>query len=155
MQALVLRRLLSSSSVHLDLALFQYSNGLYVKVILHLEFLSMPFDLLKPLEMGAPPVDLDHSLESENLLRPLLLKLLLLPLFFLKLGVNATPFPLRSPLLLLLVRSVRAGVERHNEFLAASFYKAIMNKYLPVCQLVVRSARRDPFFRRCTCARRP
>ena len=50
-KAIVLRRLLYSSSVSFDLAVFQDSNGFSVKNTLRLEPLSMPADLVKPLEL--------------------------------------------------------------------------------------------------------
>ncbi len=140
----------------MDLALFQESNGFSVKNTLRFYFLSLSADLVKPLELDEPSLDLDHFLESDKLLLPLPLKLPLLPFGFLKLGVNVVPFPLRSPMLELLETIAREEVERHKEFLAPTFCKAIMDKYLPVCLLVIKFARREPFFvRLCTCIRRP
>ena len=89
--------------------------------------------LSKALRGGSTIFRLRQFFESEKPLLPLLLKLPLLPLVFLKPRVNVAPFPLRSPLLLLLVRRVTAEVERHKDFLAASLCKTIMDKYLPVC----------------------
>ena len=102
-------------------------NGFSVKDTLRLEPLSLPDDLVKPLEFDEPSLDLDHFLESD---KPYLLWL---PFNFLKLGVNVAPFPFLSVLL------PREEVERHKEFLEASFCKATIDKYLPVCQLVIKS----------------
>ena len=67
-QAIVLRHLLDSSSVSLDLSLFQDSNGFSVKDTLRLETLSLLADLVKPyLEFEDPSLDLDHILESKTL----------------------------------------------------------------------------------------
>ena len=155
-QALFLRRLLYSSSVNFDLSLLQDSNGLHVKTTLRIELLYMPSESVKPLDVEEPSLDLNHLFGLEKPLLPLPLKLPLLTLAFLKLVVNVVPLLLRSSLLLLLARSVRAEVERHEEFLAASFCKAIMNKYFPVCHLVIRYARKElflsPLMHMCTAA---
>jgi len=75
-------------------------NGLYVKATLSLEFVPMPVYLVKPLEVEAPSLELDTFFKSKKPLLPFLLKLPLLPLVFLKLGVNVVaPFPVLSPLL--------------------------------------------------------
>jgi len=107
--------------------------------------LSLPDDLVKPLEFDEPSLDLDQFFESENPLLPLPLKVPLVPFDFLKLGVNDAPFPFLYVLLELFVFGVREEVERDKEFLKASFCKAIIDKYLPVCQLVIKSARSEPF----------
>ena len=60
MQALVLRRLLNSSSVNLGLAVFHDSNGLLAKATLRLEFLSMPANLVKPLEVEPSSLDSNY-----------------------------------------------------------------------------------------------
>ena len=60
MQALVIRRLLYSSSFNLGLGLFQDSSGLTVKAIFRLEFLSMPANLVKPLEVEVSSLDLHY-----------------------------------------------------------------------------------------------
>ena len=112
-QTIALRRLLHSSSVSFDLALFQDSNGFSVEDTL--EPLSLPTDLVKPLEFHEPSLDLDQFLESENSLLPLPLKLPLLLFYFLKLGVNAAPFSFLYVMLELFVP--REEVERHKEFL--------------------------------------
>ena len=74
---------------------------------------------------------------------PLPLKLPLLPFDFFKVGVNAAPFPF-LPVLLEMFLPIEE-VLRHNEFLEASFCKAIIDIYLAVYQLVIKSARSEPF----------
>ena len=93
MQELVIRCLLYSSPVSLDLALFQDSNGLFVKATLRLEIVSMPIDLVKLLEVEAPSLGFDNFFESEKSLLPLLLKLPMLTLVFLKIWCKCRPFP--------------------------------------------------------------
>jgi hypothetical protein len=84
-------------------------------------------------------------------LSPLPLKLPLMLFDFLKLGVNIAPFPFLFVLLELFVP--KEEVEHHKEFLEASFCKAIIDKYLPVCQFFIKSARSEPFLS--PCIRRP